>query len=183
MKAIYEKNGFSFTRIEEEEYILRFSLCNPKIHISNLLDFTLIPLIYELNKDIIEFIDIERTKETEAIAVILIKNLFEDLGLPQRYLHVRIQKQVEDQRTLFLLGSLRTHRPAKIPLDAQLLEVDEWLCESVYNSLHTSAVFTLHLHNVFIPSFAEKLVGALSFKVFDRVKQFTENINREKTNS
>lgn len=177
MKVIYEKNGCSLKRIEEDEYTFQFSLHNRNIRVSKLLDFSLISLIYELNKDIFDFIDIERRGESEAIAVVLLKNVFEEIGLPQRYIHVHIRKQVDGDRTSFLLGSIRTHRPSMIPKEAEPMEVDNWRCDCEVG-LESSKV-VLHLHHLFIPSFAQKLVGLLFFKVFDRLKQFIENISRE----
>ena len=83
-KILYEKDGMIFTKIDDKKYNLSFSMENKNILIANIIDFSLFKLIYELNNDIYESVNLTKINENEAITVLVMKHLFEDLGLPQK---------------------------------------------------------------------------------------------------
>lgn len=175
VKTIIQKDGLVFKRIELEEYALHFSLQNEKTNLLNLIDFPFISLIFELNKDIFEFVRIERKNETEAIVTVLTRNIFEDIGINQKHIYARIQKKVDGQLTTFLLGSIRTHCP-EMALEAEPLYVDDWVCECRFED-STCVNFEIKLRNLYIPAFLEKVVGVFSLKVIERIKQYIENLS------
>ena len=87
---LYEKDGMIFTKIVDKKYKLDFSMENKNILISNIIDFSLFKLIYELNNDIYESVNLTKISENEAVVVFVMKHLFEDLGLPQKYFYLHI---------------------------------------------------------------------------------------------
>ena len=70
--VLYSKEGFIFTKNDKNDYTLSFSMQNNSIVLSKIIDFNLIKLIYDLNGDIYEKININIINENEAIANLLI---------------------------------------------------------------------------------------------------------------
>ena len=69
------------------------------------LDF--FKLVYELNQDIFESINIKKINENEANIMLLCKNLFMDIGLPQYYYYFNVKRQMDsNDRIYFIFTSL-----------------------------------------------------------------------------
>jgi hypothetical protein len=176
-KILYEKDGMIFTKLDDKKYNLAFSMENKNIFIANIIDFSLFKLIYDLNGDIYESVSLTKINENEAVAVLVMKHLFEDLGLPQKYSYLHMTKTVNNQQIIFRSKSIQTERPPGVPDNAQLMAMKE--------NIGTCTIVTPHKINfsftvlfedyVEIPVFAEKMVGILLNKIFKRVKQFIEN--------
>jgi uncharacterized protein YkvS len=177
-KVLYEKDGMKFTKLNDKNYNLRFTMENKNIILSNIVDFGLIKLMYDLNSDVYESVELEKINENEAIVTILMKHLFEDLGLPQKYSYARIQRTVTDNQTIFRTKSIIGERPKGIPADAELMAMKEniGICD-IINPHKINFSFTVLFEDyVKIPQFAEKIVGLILNKIFKRVKQFIENV-------
>jgi len=176
-KILYEKDGMIFTKIDDKKYRLNFSMENKNIFIANIIDFNLFNLIYELNNDIYESNNLTKINENEAIVVLVMKHLFEDLGLPQKYSHFHIKKTVTDKQIIFRSQSIHAERPQCVPLDSQLMAMKENICVCDCITPHkVNFSFNVIFEDyVEIPPFIEKLVGIILNKIFKRVKQFIEN--------
>ena len=177
-KVLYEKDGMRFTKISDKNYNLQFIIENKNILIANIVDFSLLKLMYDLNGDIYESVQLEKINENEARATILVKHLFEDLGLPQKYSCLHIQKTVNNNQTIFRSQSIVTEKPKHIPADAELMAMKEniGICDVLTPHKINFSFTVLFEDYVKIPQFAEKLVGVILNKIFKRVKLFIENI-------
>ena len=177
-KILYEKDGMIFTKIDDKKYSLDFSMENKNIIMANIIDFNLIKLIYDLNGDIYESVDFNKISENEVIVTLLMKHLFEDLGLPQKYSYLHMKKIVNNKQIIFRSQSIQSERPQGIPDDAELMAMKEniGICNIITpHKIHFS--FTVLFEDyVKIPQFAEKMVGLILNKIFKRVKQFIENV-------
>ena len=177
-KILYEKDGMKFTKLSDKKYSLDFSMENKNIIMANIIDFNLIKLIYDLNGDIYESVDFNKISENEVIVTLLMKHLFEDLGLPQKYSYLHMKKSVNDKQIIFRSQSIQSERPQGIPDDAELMAMKEniGICNIITpHKIHFS--FTVLFEDyVKIPQFAEKMVGLILNKIFKRVKQFIENV-------
>ena len=176
-KILYEKDGMKFTKLSDKKYSLDFSMENKNIIMANIIDFNLIKLIYDLNGDIYESVDLQKLSENQATVTLLMKHLFEDLGLPQKYSYLHMKKSVNDKQIIFRSQSIQSERPQGIPDDAELMAMKEniGICDIITpHKIHFS--FTVLFEDyVKIPQFAEKMVGLILNKIFKRVKQFIEN--------
>jgi hypothetical protein len=175
---LYEKDGFIFSRIEKNKYKMNFVMENKNIILANVIDFNLIKLIYDLNGDVYEKVSMEKLNDNEVIATLLMKHLFEDLGLVQRYSFIHIKKFVEESRIIFNAQSIKSYRPEGIPRDAELMAMDDLtnVCQ-IINPHKIDFTFIIVFDPIMnIPPFAEKLVGLILNKIFKRVKQFIENV-------
>jgi hypothetical protein len=174
---LYEKDGMIFTKIDDKKYKLEFSMENKNILISNIIDFSLFKLIYELNNDIYESVNLTKISENEAVVVFVMKHLFEDLGLPQKYFYLHITKIVTDKQIIFRSHSIHTERPKCVPDEAQIMAMKEniGICDIITPHKVNFSFTILFEDYVEIPAFAEKMVGLILNKIFKRVKQFIEN--------
>lgn len=177
-KILYEKDGMKFTKLENKKYNLCFSMENKNINMANIVDFSLIKLIYDLNGDIYESVDLQKLGENQAVVTLLLKHLFEDLGLPQRYSYLHITKIVDNNQIIFRSQSIQSERPSGIPDDAKLMAMKEniGVCNIVTPHKVNFSFTVLFEDYVEIPAFAEKMVGLILNKIFKRVKQFIENV-------
>ena len=176
-KILYEKDGMIFTKIDDKKYNLSFSMENKNILIANIIDFSLFKLIYELNGDIYESVNLTKINENEAITVLVMKHLFEDLGLPQRYSYLHMTKIANNNQIVFRSQSIHTERPPGIPDDAKMMAMKEniGVCDIVTPHKVNFSFTVIFEDYVEIPPFAEKMVGLILNKIFKRVKQFIEN--------
>jgi len=177
-QVLYEKDGMKFTKLHNNKYGLEFSMENKNIILSNIVDFSLIKLIYDLNNDIYEHVELNKINDNEAIATLLIRHLFEDLGLPQKYSHLHVTKVINDKQIIFRSKSIYTDRPQNIPEDAELMAMKEniGVC-NIITPHKINFMFTVLFEDyVTIPQFAEKLIGIILNKIFKRLKQFIENV-------
>ena len=175
---LYEKDGFIFSRIEKNKYTMNFAMENKNIILAKVIDFNLIKLIYDLNGDVYEKVSMEKLNDNEVIATLLMKHLFEDLGLVQRYSFLHIEKFVEESRIIFKGQSIKSYIPICIPKDSELMAMDDLTIVCHIDNPHKiDFSFTILFDPIMnIPPFAEKLVGIILNKIFKRVKQFIENV-------
>ena len=177
LKILSEKDGMKFTKLENKKYCLGFSMENKNINMANIVDFSLIKLIYDLNGDIYEFVDLQKLSENQATVTLLMKHLFEDLGLPQRYSYLHMTKIVTSNQIIFRSQTIHSEIPPGIPNSAKLMAMKEniGVCDLVTPHKVDFSFTVIFEDYVEIPPFAEKMVGLILNKIFKRVKQFIEN--------
>ena len=175
---LIEKDGFKFSRETKNQYKMNFSMENKNFDLRKLIDFKLIKLIYDLNNDIYEKVDMNILNENEAIVTLLMKHFCEDLGLPQKFSYVHMHRFVEERRIWFKSSSIKNIRPEGMPEEAELMKIQELI--TICNIITPHNIqFSLNIifdPNTHIPVFAEKMVGLILNKIFKRVKLFMENI-------
>lgn len=177
-KVLFEKDGMNFTKITNNKYSMTFSMENKNIILENVINLNLIKLIYDLNTDVYENVSFEKINDNEANVTLLLKNFFEDLGLPQKYTYINIIKSHSNNTIIFNSKSIQTIRPKDIPADAQQIAMKEniGICEIITPHKVNFSFTVLFDTNLMIPMFAEKMIGIILNKIFKRVKQFIENI-------
>jgi hypothetical protein len=176
--TLYSKEGFNFVKNSKNDYSLSFHMENNNIILAKVIDFNLVKLIYNLNGDIYEKINIEMINENEAICNLLMKNLFEDLGLPQRFSYVHSKRFVGENNIKFVSQTIKSSRPHGMPANAELMPLQRFDCNCDIITPH-KIKFTCNIlfeSTMIIPAVAEKLVGLILYKIFKRVKQFIENV-------
>lgn len=178
MTTLFSKNDFVFTKLERNKYKLNFQMENRNIILSKIIDFNLVKLIYDLNPDIYEKVNLHLINENEATINMLMKHLFEDLGLPQRFSYLRMKKIYETDKIIFVSESIKTERPVGMPQDAELMPVKDMTCYCDIITPHKMSFSAIvHFEDYMnVPAFAEKIIGLILFKIFSRVKNFIINI-------
>lgn len=175
---LYSKDGFDFSKNGKNDYSLAFQMENNSILMSNIIDFSLVKLMYDLNVDIYEKVELQKIDDNNAVMNMLMKHLFEDVGLPQRFSYVDIIKQVEENKVTFRSRSIYSEQPKGIPENAEQLPIKQMICDCDIITPHRvefscNVIFEDHM---IIPAFSEKMIGLILFKIFIRVKRFIENV-------
>lgn len=158
-------------------YSLDFKLQNTNINLKNIINFKLYELIAELNKDVVEKIEVINTISDTVIDLLFVfKRFGKELGIGQKYMVLRsiYEKNISQVRIL-------SH---SIPYDKTIINYQ--LVNSNYANLavyfssdHEANVkytFNIDLDEE-LPSYMENIIGLLMKKIFYRVKIFIEKIN------
>ena len=177
-KVLFEKEGLKFSKFGSSQYCTTFNIKNDNIRLSDVINFDLIKLMYDLNPDIYEFVQLEKLGDTDAKCLLILKHFFEDLGLPQRYACLHIHKSIVGETIVFEASSDYENTPPNIPVSCKPT--------SIKNIKSVCEIITPHeiqfTHNIYfnevniMPIFVEKMVGVIIHKIFKRVKQFIENV-------
>lgn len=173
------KNGLRFQKSNENHFTLDFSMYNKNIRLSEVINFDLIKLIYDLNPDVYEKIFLEKNTNNECNVTLLMKHLFEDIGLPQRYSHILLTKKQNENEIIFNSKPIIDTKPDWIPKDAELMGLKNMTTTcKIINQHYIDFTFDIVFEDhVKIPLFIEKMIGVIINKIFIRVKQFIENIS------
>jgi hypothetical protein len=174
---LFNNDGFKITRNTKNNYSLEFTIENKNIVLPKIIDFNLFNLIYELNPDIYDKMELKKLNEKDAIITILMKNLFEDLGISQKFNYMYIQKFKDSEKIIFKGETIHNNRPDCVPEEAELTQIKDLTCVCYVLTNHKILIsFTIILdEKMIIPPFVEKLFTNILFKIFKRVKQFIEN--------
>lgn len=175
---LYSKDGFTFVKNKKNNYSLSFNMENNCIILSKIIDFSLIELIYKLNSDIYENITLTKIDDNRAIMCAIMKHLFEEVGLPQKFSYVHMIKKVEPSKITFESTSIYSDIPSNVPETAQQMPIKNMICECnvITPNRMGFCCNVIFDDNMFVPQFAEKMIGLILFKIFNRVKYSIENI-------
>lgn len=175
---LYTKDKFTFKKNNVNDYSLSFQLENNAIHLDQIIDFNLVKLIYDLNVDIYEQINLQIINEDEANINMLMKHLFEDVGLPQRYSYVKIKRYFGENKIYFKAETIKDKKPNDMPMNAELAPIKNMILNFDLVSKH-KIDFSCNVtfdNTMFVPPVAEKLIGIILNKIFSRLKLFIDNV-------
>lgn len=176
--TLYTKNDFTFTKNEPNNYSLSFYLENNHFLLAKIINFDMIKLIYDLNVDIYQDIHLNKINENEATINLLLKHLFEDAGLPQRYSYLHIHKYEQDNKIIFNGKSIKTETPIHMPADAEQAPIEDMNLEFHILTPH-KLLFNCNVifeKTMTVPAVAERLIGMILYKIFNRLKQFIDKV-------
>lgn len=176
--VLFNKDNFKFTRINQNHYIIEFTIENNNIELPKIIDFNLIKLIYDLNNDIFEKVCLEKINDNQANVVLLLKHFFEDIGIPQYFCYLNINKVIEEKCILFRTHSVKNIIPEGMPIETEFMNICnvttkcDIITQHKLNFSHT-VIFD---SSITFPLFVEKTIGLILNKIFKRVKQFIEKV-------
>ena len=178
--VLYEKNDTKIIKLDNGNYNLFFSIENNKMNLDSIINFDLIKLIHDLNKDICEKVNLEKYDEKSAIISVLIKNLFEDLGLSQKYSYLEMTKSVKNSQIIFDLKTIvPIKKPEWVNNDMELANIKSIkLISDVSNNRHKVNFKCLidFQEDMEPPVFVQKVSVMVINKIINRLKQFIENV-------
>lgn len=178
IKKIHENHGITISKdvSENNKYIMSLSIENNYINLTDLINFNLAQIIYEVNKDIFENINIIRISENEAVVCILIKHFFEDI-FSQQYICLNM-KLFHDATSIMFSAKTNSEfqMPFNIPKNAELLDIDTILINCAIKNTHKVEFKSTikYMSSLDIPEYIEKLAAKIINKIFMRTKQFIE---------
>ena len=174
---LFNKNNLIITRKDYNHYSFEFIIENNNIDLPKIIDFNIVKLIHSLNIDIHEKVNLEIKDDNNATITIIIKNFFEDVGLPQYFIHVDVTKNIEDDFILFEAQTNNT-RPEDIPQYITQMSIQKLTTKcSIITNHKISFCSNIIFHNKFKAAiFVEKMASLILNKIIKRVKQFIENL-------
>jgi hypothetical protein len=174
-----EKDNFTFTRIKKNEYQVSFTIQNNFIDLPSIMNFDLLKLLYDLNKDIFAIFTLDKINEKEAISLLLFNHFFVDLGLSQKYAYFHIEKKEVNDLIEFYSKTIFAEKPEIIPGEASLISFQDINISIQIETAHkvniSGSILLEEKHNQDIPLFIEKFISQIIYKIINRLKQFIEN--------
>ncbi len=180
LNIIVDKKDFKVIKNKTNDYSIMYNIKNKNIYLQKILNFSIIKLICDINKDVFEDCNIEMINENEANVYILVKHYFKELGIPKRYLYLNAKIDITNNSIVFKLKTIYDKLPSinNFPDNVTILPMDNMIANCDITD-HHNVVF---INNIFfsasfdIPEFVEKFSLILLSKLFLRIKQFIENI-------
>jgi len=184
-KTLFDKDSLLIQKnngATQQTYDIHFFLENPTINLVSLVNFDLVNLLYALNKDIYEQATVENVNESEAIITVVVKNLFEEIGLPQYYYYINMKKTCVENQYIFDSQSIRDRKPnsSVLPDNSEFLDIENFSIRATVFTPHKihfsfSIVFkTTTSTSPLLSSFSDKLLVIILQKIYKRLKQFIE---------
>ena len=175
---LFNKEGFNFARIRKNEYKLTFNMENKNINLSKIIDFSLIKLIYDLSPDVYEVVNIERINDNETITSLSMKYLFEGFGFNQKVLYIHMTRIVEENKIIFKAKQINLQQQPNIHQDAEVIYIQDFTltCDIITPHYINFSVNIIFDQQMGVIHFAEKIVGMILRKIFERVKKFIEKM-------
>jgi hypothetical protein len=178
-KKLTEGKTYLLVRLATNKYRMTSTIENKKIYMKNLLNFNLINLIYQTNLDKFEKINLNIINEEDANVFLLMKHLFKEMGLKQRYFCFDIKKVEYDNGISFILTQNPEYgQQLNDCSNAHLMPIKLMLYNFELVSLNKIKM-TQYINfdpEVGLPSFLEPVFGIVIKTMFKQTKQFIEAI-------
>ncbi len=170
---------FLFAKLCDNHYGLSFSLENQNLYLPGIVNIDFIKVIYSLSPELFSLVHLEKINDTEGVLLIVIKPLFKELGVVQRFMYFHVKCIQLKNTIVFESQTIRTVRPNDVPANAELVNVDSFTNEFTFHSHHKVDVVNKILlgDDVVIPKFVDKIMKSLVVKIFKRVKIFVETMH------
>jgi hypothetical protein len=174
---LLDKDGIKLEKQLDGCYYTTFEIINKKLNLVDIINFDLLNLVCELNPDIFESISIDKINEEEANVIIVMKHLFKDLGMQQKYLCLNIQLSCPTRQFLkFTSMSIPCKRPDVVPINAEIMELGriETICK-ILTQNHIYITNYTSIDNISdnkTTTFVDKITASMTFKIIKRIIKF-----------
>jgi hypothetical protein len=170
-----EKDNISIKTNKKGEYISSIIIKNNNLLLKNLFDMNIFQLVYTLNTEMFSDFNLNIKDESNANVYFLAKHFFEDFGVPQFYFSYNVNKKISNNTIFFECESVKLQQAVKY-VEYMNLERLSIKCDIIES--HTAVidiVLKLDLQTIEIPTFVEKAIIQLIYKMILKVKEFIEN--------
>ena len=164
---------------KSEIYSLQFYLDNPKYNLYNIINLNMYNLLYELNQDNFEKIEIKNwLSNSEVDVLFLFKQFGKDLGIKPKYMYIRATEIVENGKKTYNGYDIEYPYPDEL---TNYEKVTTRISTMVVNfesnhKVNINYLFKLDLAHS-LPIYMENVLGLIMKKMFLHLKQFIEAIN------
>ena len=164
---------------KSEIYSLQFYLDNPKYNLYNIINLNMYNLLYELNQDNFEKIEIKNwLSNSEVDVLFLFKQFGKDLGIKPKYMYIRATEIVENGKKTYNGYDIEYPYPDEL---TNYEKVTTRISTMVVNfesnhKINIYYLFKLDLAHS-LPIYMENVLGLIMKKMFLHLKQFIETIN------
>ena len=162
-----------------EIYSLQLYLDNPKYNLDKIINLNMYNILYELNHDNFEKIEIKNWLSSSEIDVLFIFKPFgKELGIKPKYMYIRATEVIENGKKIYTCYDI------DYPYSDELInyeKVTTRISTMVVNfesnhKVNINYVFKLELAHS-LPIYMENILGLIMKKMFLNLKTFIEAIN------
>ena len=164
---------------KSEIYSLQLYLDNTKYNLYNIINLNMYNLLYELNQDNFEKIEIKNWISNSEIDVLfLFKQFGKDLGIKQKYMYIRATEVVENGKKTYTGSDIEYPYPDElINYEKVTTRISTMVVNFESNhKVNINYLFKLDLAHS-LPIYMENVLGLIMKKMFLHLKQFIEAIN------
>lgn len=180
-KIICSKDNIVLKRSEDfDTFSMSFNLKNDKVNLKQILNLKLYSLLYELNKDVIEKVEILSETETNSIVLLVFKQFGADFGISKKYICLYTEIETTENEIIMRSKTADTADIDKKNLTG-ISKCEELSCPyiNLFVSLKSNTeasieyVFNMQMEEE-LPIYMENMIGMLMKKILLRVKEFIE---------
>lgn len=165
--------------VERKEYGVYnaefFFINNNNVNIKNIIKIDFMKIIYELNKDLIDEMKLNKIDDENGECYLKLRHLFEDLGFPQFYTTLNIKFHRKANEIFAKVKSADVN--ISIEKNDELVEGPNFDTECKLTCLNESnlrvnVLLKMEWNNIPITDFLEKICIKLTKKIIKRLKEF-----------
>lgn len=164
---------------KSEIYSLQLYLDNTKYNLNNIINLNMYNILYELNQDNFEKIEIKNWISNSEIDVLfLFKQFGKDLGIKPKYMYIRATEVVENGKKTYTGSDIEYPYPDElINYEKVTTRISTMVVNFESNhKVNINYLFKLDLAHS-LPIYMENVLGLIMKKMFLHLKQFIEAIN------
>jgi len=161
-------------------FYIAFECENSKINIKKLINLKIYNILFQLNKDIFDDINVEKINKNEANIRFLFKSIGKEVGIKKKFLYTKtkIIKNKEDNTISFVTND------QTFDLDNSIYSKYDKI-ETKYENLFIKKInkHKIQIQYMFnydikeeLPVYMENVMGFMMKKIFYRLKNFIENL-------
>ncbi len=179
-KIICSKDNIVLKRNEDfDTFSMSFHLKNNNVNLKKILNIKLYTLLYELNKDVIEKVEILSESETNSMILLVFKQFGADFGISKKYMCLYTEMETTENKIIM--------RSKTADIDKNNLsgisKCEELSCPyiNLFVTLKSDTeasieyVFNMQMEEE-LPIYMENMIGILMKKILLRVKEFIEKV-------
>ena len=178
-RKITEGKSYLLVRLATNKYRMTAIIENKNVYMNNILNFNLINLMYQTNLDQFKKFHLNIINDNEANVFLLMKHIFKELGLKQRYICFDIKKvNIENGVSFILTQNGEYGQEINDCTNAHLMPIKHILYNFEVvslNKLKMTEYINFDPENG-MPSMLEPVFGLILKTMFKRTKQFIEGI-------
>jgi hypothetical protein len=171
-------------------YLLQFLAENNKVNLHTIINLDIYNLMFTLNKDNFEKIEIHNIDSTtlssgsenknlnEVNVLFLFKPFATDLGIKPKYMYVRVTEVCEPNKKTYNCTDVDYPNPEELKNYDKVINTISSMVVNFesYHKINISYIFKLELSHS-LPIYMENIMGLIMKKVFLNLKQFIEVIH------
>jgi hypothetical protein len=175
-----KKDIFLTLNNNTKNYNLIFNTLSSNIDLQKYTNFNIYKLLFELNKDIIESIEIiDLLSDDKANILIILKEIGDTIKIPKNYLYLTINKIYNNNEILFESTNNNNIDTIKNKINGCNRTISEFSVLKIINS-NNKLIFNYEFNFKMVlqeSKFVNNIVALLIKKVFYKLKLFIENSN------
>jgi hypothetical protein len=160
-------------------YLLQFYLENKNRNLCDIINLNMYTLLYTLNKDNFEKIEIKKWLSDHEVEVLfLFKPFGKELGIKPKYMYVKSIEKIENGKKIYTGYDIEYPNLSEI---AGYEKVNTAISNMVVNfesnnKVNINYIFKLDLSHS-LPIYMENILGLIMKKMFIHLKKFIESVN------